>query len=121
MLMWWLHVLIEAGRLPEAAQLLQRAESGSADHGLLSRGLPWLRARLLDAQGDRAGAWASLKPVLDGPVQDLGHAAAASLAARWAAEEGRLAEAAAMLARIGGGFAQHPLVRAAAQVLGRPD
>lgn len=118
LLMWWLHVQLEAGRLGEATQLLERAESRSVGQGLLLRGLPWLRARLLDAQGDRAGALGSLKPMLDGSVQDLGHAAAASLAARWAAEEGRRAEAAAMLAQIGPAFTSHPLVRAAAQAIG---
>lgn len=117
MLMWWLHVLIDAGRLAEAVQLLQRVDSDHGTHGLLLRGLPWLRARLLDAQGDRVAAWACLKPVLEGAVQDLGHAAAASLAARWLAQEGRQLEAAATLARVGAGFAQHPLVRAAARVI----
>jgi hypothetical protein len=60
---------------------------------------------------------ASLKPVLEGGAQDLGHAAATALAARWAAEEGRHAEAAAMLARLGPGFSGHPLMRGAAGVV----
>lgn len=121
MLMWWLHVLLGSGRLADAERLMDRAQSCGRGQGLLLRGLPWLRARLLDAQGDRAGAMNALKPVLDGTAQDLGHAAAVSLAAGWAAEEGRAAEAAAMLGRIGPGFSQHPLVRAAAQVIGRSD
>jgi hypothetical protein len=120
LLVWRLHVLLDAGRLPQAEQLLQRAEAGGRGHGILLRSLPWLRARLLDAQGDRAGAWASLKPLLEDTAQDLGHAAATSLAARWAAQEGRPAEAAALLARVGPGFAQHPLLRAAAEAIGQP-
>ena len=116
-LMWWLHVLLESGRLPDAERVLQRAEACGRGQGLLLRGLPWLRARLLDAKGDRAGALAMLQPVLDASAQDLGHAAAAGLAARWAAEEGRLAEAAALLERVGPGFRQHPLVRAAAPLI----
>ncbi|MGM9489302.1 winged helix-turn-helix domain-containing protein [Ideonella sp. YS5] len=114
MLMWWLHVLLESGRLPQAERQLQLAESCGRGQGLILRGLPWLRARLLDAKGDRAGAMACLKPVMEGAAQDLGHAAATALAARWAAQEGRQAEAAAMLARIGPGFSGHPLVRSAA-------
>jgi len=121
MLMWWLHVLLESGRQPEAERLLQRAESCGRGQGMLLRGLPWLRARLLDARGDRAGASACLKPGVEGAAQDLGHAAAVALAARWAAEDGRVTEAAAMLARIGPGFFQHPLVRAAARAIGAPD
>lgn len=118
MLMWWTHVLLDSGRLPDAERLLQRAESCSRDQGLLLRGLPWLRARLLDTQGDRAGGLASLRPILDGAAQDLGHAAATALAARWAAQDGREAEAAAMLARIGPGFSLHPLVGAARRAIG---
>jgi DNA-binding winged helix-turn-helix (wHTH) protein/tetratricopeptide (TPR) repeat protein len=119
MLMWWLHVLLGAGRLADAERLMDRAQSGGRGQGLLLRGLPWLRARLLDAQGDRAGAMNALKPVLEGTAQDLGHAAAVSLAVRWAAQEGRSVEAAAMLGRIGPGFSQHPLVRVAAQAIDR--
>jgi hypothetical protein len=118
MLMWWMHVLLDSRRLPDAERLLQRAESCSRDQGLLLRGLPWLRARLLGARGDRAGGLACLKPVLEGASQDLGHAAAAALAARWAAQDGRRAEAAAMLGRIGAGFSRHPLVSAATRAVG---
>lgn len=121
LMMWWLHSLLAAGLADEAAAVLQRAEARSGGHGLLQRGLPWFRARLRKAQGDRSGALAALAPAIESPVLDLGHAAACALAACWMAEDGRLAEARQRLAMVPPGFAQHPLVRAAAARVARAD
>lgn len=112
--MWWIDSLLHAGRVAEAEALLEQAEACSGGHGMLLRWLPWLRARLRDARGDRAGAMAALAPVLEGPALDLAHAVAASLAAHWLAQDGLTAEACATMARIGSSFAAHPLVRTAA-------
>lgn len=108
--MWWVDSLLQAGRVAEAEVLLERAEACSGGHGMLLRWLPWLRARLRYARGDRAGALVALAPVLEGPAIDLAHAVAASLAAQWLAEDGRTAEARATAAHIGSSFAAHPLV-----------
>jgi hypothetical protein len=106
---------LQAGRVAEAEALLERAEACSGGHGMLLRWLPWLRARLRDARGDRAGALVALAPVLEGPAIDLAHAVSAALAARWLAEDGHTTDARATIARIGSTFAAHPLVRAAAE------
>jgi DNA-binding winged helix-turn-helix (wHTH) protein/tetratricopeptide (TPR) repeat protein len=110
MLMWWLDCLLRAGRLAEADEVLKRAEACSGGHGLLLRGLPWFRARVLNGHRDRPGALAALAPTINGPALDLGHAAACGLAAHWLLREGRIEEAGNTLALVNPGLAQHPLV-----------
>jgi TolB-like protein len=116
LLLWWLHSLLQAGRLHEAEKVHQQAEAHSAGNGLLLRGLPWFRARLRHAKGDTGGALALLRVAIDGQIADLAQAVACALAARWLARARRPAEARQLLARIGPGFAQHPFARAAAQL-----
>jgi len=121
LMMWWLHSLLAGGLADDAAAVLRRAEARSGGHGLLQRGLPWFRGRLRKAQGDRSGALAALAPAIESSALDLGHAAACALAACWMAEDGWLAEAHRRLAMVSPGFAQHPLVRAAAARVARAD
>jgi DNA-binding winged helix-turn-helix (wHTH) protein/tetratricopeptide (TPR) repeat protein len=121
LLMWWLHALLRSERVAEAEKVLRRAEACSGGHGFLLRGLPWCRARVRDAQGDRAGALAALAPAITGPALDLGHAAACALAARWLLEDGRADEARATLALVNPALAGYPLVSAMAASLAQPS
>lgn len=111
LLMWQLDSLLLASRVDEAGAVLARADACIAGHGLLLRWLPWCRARLRAAQGDRRGALDALAPLLSGPARDLAHAAASALAARCLAEGGRIAQARDAMAGVGEHFARHPRVR----------
>jgi DNA-binding winged helix-turn-helix (wHTH) protein/tetratricopeptide (TPR) repeat protein len=115
LLMWWVDALLKCRRLIEAESVMRRAEACSGDHGFLQRGLPWLRARLRNARGDRRGALAALACLLDGPARDLGHAAACALSARWSLQAGESAEAHRLLGQLSPAFLHHPMVVAAAK------